>query len=1278
VRHEILCDAILWRATREKNLKLWEGPGGIFNRSLKLRTHLIVLVLAALLPVLIFTFEMFRQKAQLQHEAVERGMRDTVRALSLAVDREIGAVRAILETLAESPSLDTGNLRSFYELCRRALVNRKESRLILFDRAGQQLMNTARPLGTTLPNPFQDSAPAQTVDTYPYLPLGAPEPVKRTMETAELAVSDLFIALDSRRPTIGINVPVIRDGKILYVLEMAFHPRALTDLLLEERLPTDWIAALVDKQGVFIARTRAPERFVGQAGTADLLSQIAKSQEGWGTERTFEGIPVYHAFVKSNLTGWVTWVAVSQAVITGPINRSIAAWGIGAIILFLLGLTAAMIIGKRITTPITTLAESASSIQRGEPVELRASGVREVNELSSALVSAGEAARLAAVEREGRLVEQRMRRLAEVGAALAESIDYEKTLNRLADWMVPDHADWCVIDLLQEDSNVCRRVAVRTSRKELEPIADEFLRNYAADLNRPHPIVKVIETGQSDYTLDVGDSWAAARARDDRHRFLLEQIQVNSFIIMPLRVQGRVTGAFSLIASRYSGRKYTMADVQFAEEVSRRASIALDNAGLFRDLSKELTERKRVEAALRQVSERLELAQEAANIGAFERDLVTNELTWSASQEKLYGLRPGSFGRKHQDWAKRVHPDDIGAVEAAVQQAAENKTSLNLEFRIIRPDGVERWVASQARVFGDEKGRARRLLGVNIDITERKRAEQALARSRDQFERMAATTPDFLFIYDLIEGRNAYENKRLEEHLGYTGVELKTMAGDSMDALLHEDDVVPVREQYRRFDPAPDGEVLEWEFRLRHADSTYRWFHVRATVFDRGDNGCVRRIIGHSRDVTVQKETEAALRRFSEDLEKLVANRTDDLVKSNAELLHSFTEREKLQDQLRQAQKMEAIGTLAGGIAHDFNNILGIILGYTQELLNRDGEDPAERARNVGVILGAAERGAKVVKQLLTFARKTGTEHKPLDVNSLARETLDILREIFPKTMNFRLDLDPTLPVIQGDHNQLQQALINICLNARDAMPEGGTLSIRTSQSAAAEVRRWFPEADGAYAHVEISDTGTGMDGETRQRAFEPFFTTKREQGGTGLGLSVVYGIVQAHGGFIDIDSALGKGTTFRLFLPTSQASAAPEPQPDRRKQSIVTPATILIVEDEAHLLELVRLSAEKRGFRVLTARDGEEALHVYQKHWQEIDSVLLDWGLPRLGGSAVFRKLKEMNPQVQVIGISGYLDYDLRDSMLREGVRDFLQKPCTPNEILEKVFSYQSAHTSA
>jgi two-component system, cell cycle sensor histidine kinase and response regulator CckA len=1249
----------------------WVGLRSIFNRPLKLSSHLIALVLAALLPLLIFTFAMFRQKAQLQHETVERGMRDTARALSLALDREIGALQAILETLAESPHLDTGNLKGFYDIGSRALANRKESRLILFDRSGLQLINTSRPFGSPLPNPFQDRSAPQAADTYRELPLGAPEAFKQAIETGRLAVSDMFIALDSRRPTIGIIVPVVRNGQVIYALKLAFHPRVLTQLLHEERLPADWIAGLVDKKGVFIARTKEPERFVGRAAGPELLRQLAESQEGWGTERTFEGIPVYHAFAKSDLTGWATRVAVSQAVINAPINHSIAAWGIGAIVLFLLGVTGAAVLGKRISTPIATLAESAAAIQRGEPVELPASGVREVTELHSALISAGEATRLGAAEREGRLIEQRMRHLAELGAALSESIDYEKTLNRLAELMVPDHADWCVIDLLQEDSNICRRIAVRTSRKEMEPVAEEFLHNYAPDLKRPHPILKAIETGQPDYTLDADESWAGPRARDTRHRFLLEQLQVRSVIIAPLRVRGRVIGTFSLVASRYAGRKYTMADVQFAEEVSRRASVALDNALLFHELSKELSERKRVEATLRQVSERLELAQQVANVGAFERDLVTNELTWSASQEKLYGLLPGSFSGKHADWAARVHPDDLVAIEAAIARAAQNKTSLNLEFRIIRPDGAERWVAGHARVFVDEQGNMRRLLGVNIDITERKLAEQALARSRDQFERMAATTPDFLFIYDLIKGRNVYENKRMEEHLGYTGAQLKLLAGDSMDALVHPNDLAPVRAQYRRFDTAADGAVLEWEFRLRHADGSYRWFHVRATVFDRTDHGRVCRIIGHSRDVTLQKETEAALKRFTEDLEKLVADRTGELVKSNAELLQSFTEREKLQDQLRQAQKMEAIGTLAGGIAHDFNNILGIILGYAQELLDKEREDPAERSRNVGVILGAAERGAKVVKQLLTFARKTGTEHKPLDVNSLVRETVDILREIFPKTMTFRLDLDPTLPGIQGDHNQLQQSLINISLNAKDAMPEGGTLSVRTSRTSAAEIRNRFLEAHGSYIRIAVSDTGAGMDEDIRQRVFEPFFTTKSERGGTGLGLSVVYGIVQAHHGFIDVESQAKHGTSFKLFLPIYSQTVAPlEPESKGRKEVLSTGTTVLIVEDETHLRELIRLSAQKRGFRVLTAKDGEEALDVYQNHWQQIDSVLLDWGLPRLGGSAVFRKLKEMNPAVQVIGVSGYVDFELRESMLKEGVRDFLQKPCTPDEILGKVLS--------
>jgi len=203
-----------------------------------------------------------------------------------------------------------------------------------------------------------------------------------------------------------------------------------------------------------------------------------------------------------------------------------------------------------------------------------------------------------------------------------------------------------------------------------------------------------------------------------------------------------------------------------------------------------------------------------------------------------------------------------------------------------------------------------------------------------------------------------------------------------------------------------------------------------------------------------------------------------------------------------------------------------------------------------------------------------------------------------------------------------------------------------------------------------LSDTGHGMDAETRGRVFEPFFTTKKD-GGTGLGLSVVYGIVQTHGGFIDVESECGRGTTVTIFLPISaQANLSPESQSNGRKEVFSLGQTIFVVEDEPHMLELVRLSARKRGFRVFTSADGEQAVELYRKHWKEIDAVVLDWGLPRLDGVAVFHKLKEINPAVTVIGVSGYIDFEVKERMLRAGVRDFLQKPCTPNEILEKVLS--------
>ena len=376
---------------------------------MKLRSHLVVLVLVAVIPLLAFSVLMLRQEAEDQRAVLDQGMRTTVRALSVAIDGEVKASQAILETLAASTELDRGDLKAFHRLCVRAIEGRTNAYIILFDRSGQPLVNSSRPFGTPLPNPLLGVRPAGTDPRYPDLPVGGAEPVKRVLETGRVAVSDLFVSLFTGRPRVSLDVPVIRSGAVRYVLEISFDPENFTQLLLARHLPSYSVAALVDRRGVAIARSLDTAGRVGHRLAPTLAEAVAAADEGSGTGQTAEGTPVYHVFNRSTATGWTTSLAVSQAVVSVPLTRSIVLLGGGAAIALILGLGAAWLVGHRIATPLSGLANAASSMVRGEHADLTVSTVHEVAELHGALVTAGAAVRDAAAERERRLVAEAKR-----------------------------------------------------------------------------------------------------------------------------------------------------------------------------------------------------------------------------------------------------------------------------------------------------------------------------------------------------------------------------------------------------------------------------------------------------------------------------------------------------------------------------------------------------------------------------------------------------------------------------------------------------------------------------------------------------------------------------------------------------------------------------------------------------------------------------------------------------------------------------------------------------
>ncbi|HXG00660.1 MAG TPA: response regulator [Bacteroidota bacterium] len=508
------------------------------------------------------------------------------------------------------------------------------------------------------------------------------------------------------------------------------------------------------------------------------------------------------------------------------------------------------------------------------------------------------------------------------------------------------------------------------------------------------------------------------------------------------------------------------------------------------------------------------------------------------------------------------------------------------------------------------------------DRNERRRAERALKENEERLRVIIETSPDWIWECDA-SGRITFSNAAITEITGYR---VEEIVGASVLPFLHNDDAVRFSAEFADCVASRKGwrgRLLRW----RHRDGTYRWLESNASPMLNND-GQVIGFRGVDRDIS---------------------------------------ERKRLEEQLLHAQKMESLGTLAGGIAHDFNNILAILMGYSS-LLAKKPDDREEVQNAAEAMATVIQRGAGLVRQLLTFARKGDASLGPVNPQLVIQEVAQMCKHTFPKTITITTRCAEKLPVIVANHNQLHQALLNLCVNARDAMPDGGAITITAGLTDASSLSARGASAEH-YVRVSISDTGSGMDEATKARIFEPFFTTKEKGKGTGLGLAMVYGTVKSHQGFIDVESEPGKGTTFHLFFPVPSQTDKPEPA---EETSATEPArgteTILLAEDEPALLELVKAVLEDRGYTVLPAQDGLEAVEKFKKHATEIDLVLLDLGLPKLSGWEAFLRMRELQPSVAALAATGYLDPEERSRMLEHGVRNFVEKPYTPGQLLRRV----------
>jgi len=676
--------------------------------------------------------------------------------------------------------------------------------------------------------------------------------------------------------------------------------------------------------------------------------------------------------------------------------------------------------------------------------------------------------------------------------------------------------------------------------------------------------------------------------------------------------------------------------------------------------------RHQAELALRKSEERFQLACRATRDAIWDWDIDADTLAWNDTYQAVFGHGAPEKDKRMATWSERIHPEERAGVLAGLYAAIQSSDTIwTAEFRFLRTDGTYAYALNRGYVVRSDDGVPRRMIGAMIDMSERRQldrqraAQLAVTIALDESVSLGETMPTLLRIIGELKDWVFGSLWLVDSNKKVLRVNA-TWHNSSIDA----DELTAA---YRQASLPPGiglaGQTWKAAIPLILADIFEEGtFPSASMVQQAGLRGACAFPIHRGQDImgVLEFHTQEVLRADDEQRQMLA-----DLGAKISQLLH----RKDLERQLRQSQKMEALGRMAGGIAHDFNNLLTVINSWSALLFEQASVDQSWE-RGLTQIKEAGDKAAGLTRQLLAFTRQQVVEQQIMSLNERVMSIVTLMQRVIGEDIYLAVNLDPHLGQVKADAGQIEQVIMNLVVNARDAMPQGGRLELMTNNVRIDETNpsRQDELQPGSYAVLTVRDSGCGMDAETMAHIFEPFFTTKERGKGTGLGLSTVYGIIKQSGGNIAVESELNSGTTFTIYLP--QIGDRP---PDLHSKPVASPLlrgseTVLLVEDDEMVLVLAQVVLEAQHYRVLPARNAEQAIELVRHHAEDIDVVLTDTVMPGMGGPALAERLLQLRPGLRVIVTSGYAGRGQEFIQSLGSQAAFLQKPYTPDMLTKKI----------